>query len=317
LTMPLKKDQYKPEVRILAYLDEAPQLIASAGKSTLTAKAVSDILDNMDSSELRGWIVELVRRGHGSPLEHSLYVFEIVCSRVASHQLVRHRHASYTQLSQRYSDGYLKRLVKRAAEYLSLADLHLSVKPSSRSDYERYADILKKFLEAKPSYISLLEAVAEAYIIPPTAVRAGDRSFLEHLIESTAEYYSALARGFSPEDARFLIPQAVKTRLVVSMNARELVEVFLPLRMCVRAQWEIRYIAWSMWRALAEVHPEIFAYAGPRCVYMDNRVRAKPCTLLEYLEGKCDFEINRCPELVSRTSIPACLKNASVDPWIS
>jgi len=313
----LKEVRYKPEVRILAYLDEAPQLIASAGKSTLTAKAVSDILGNIDIDEMKEWIMELIKRGHGSPLEHSLYVFEIVCSRVASHQLVRHRHASYTQLSQRYSDGYLKRLVKRAAEYSGLADLDLSGKPNSRSDYERYAGILKKFLEAKPSYTSLLEAVSEAYIIPPIAVRTEDRGFLEHLIESTAEYYSALARGFSREDARFLIPQAVKTRLVVSMNARELVEVFLPLRMCTRAQWEIRYIAWSMWKMLAEIQPEIFTYAGPRCVYMDNRVRVKPCTLSEYLEGRCDFEINRCPELVSRTGILACLINASVDPWIS
>jgi len=312
-----RKAQYKPEVRILAYLDEAPQLIASAGKSTLTAKAVSDILGNMDIDEMKEWIMELIKRGHGSPLEHSLYVFEIVCSRVASHQLVRHRHASYTQLSQRYSDGYLRRLVKRAAEYLGLAELHPSSKPKSRSDYELYADILKKFLEARPNYTSLLEVASEAYIIPPVAIRAEDRAFLEHLIEITAEYYSALARGFSLEDARFLIPQAVKTRLIVTMNARELVEVFLPLRMCMRAQWEIRYIAWSVWRILVEEQPEIFAYVGPRCVYMDNRVRAKPCTLSEYLEGKCGFEINRCPELVSRAGISACLKNASVDPWIS
>jgi len=306
-------DKYMPRVKLVSYLPDSSRIIAVASKATLTSKDYEGIDSKMDDKEVSRWLVELVRRSHGSPLEHSLYVFEVVCSRVCSHQLVRHRHASFTQLSQRYSDSYLRMLVKHAAEYLG--EPGFNPKPKSRSDYEYYAVILAKYLESRPSYDSLLEAVSEAYIIPPATVRGRDQGFLESLVEDTMEYYKALARGYTPEDARFLIPQAVKTRLVVSMNARELVEVFLPLRMCSRAQWEIRYVAWSMWRILNEIQPELFSYTGPRCVHIENRVRSNPCSLQGYLEGRCSFTISRCPELVDNTNIPACLRNASRNPW--
>lgn len=62
-----------------------------------------------------------------------------------------------------------------------------------------------------------------------------------------------------------MLPQAVKTRLLISMNARELLEVFIPLRTCARAQWEIRMVAWQMLSEVSRAEPLLFKYTGPLC----------------------------------------------------
>lgn len=67
------------------------------------------------------------------------------------------------------------------------------------------------------------------------------------------------------EDARFVLPNACATRMIVTMNARELLH-FFSLRCCNRAQWEIRNLAWEMLRLVAAVAPSLFVNAGPDCV---------------------------------------------------
>ncbi len=302
----------KPQVRLLKYLEDSPRTIASAGKQTLSPKEFSEIYNKMTNEKIEKWIMELIRRGHGSPLEHSLYFFEVTCSRVASHQLVRHRIASYTQLSQRYSDKYLRRLVKKIADMLGLS---IPERPRTRRDYTIYYGVINKYLSSEHEFYELLSIVGEAFIIPPLIVSRNDKGFLKDLIGSVREYYRLLSIGVPYEDARFVLPQSIKTKIVVSMNARELFENFLPLRMCSHAQWEIRYIAWQLWKQLVRIHPSIFKYAGPRCVLMENRVRLEPCSLSEYMNSKCVFTITRCPELIPRRNILNCLRYASLDPW--
>lgn len=71
--------------------------------------------------------------------------------------------------------------------------------------------------------------------------------------------------GIPAEDARFVLPNACETQMIVTMNARELMH-FFSLRCCKRAQWEIRAVADEMLRLCKEVAPEIFAKAGPGCM---------------------------------------------------
>jgi len=113
--------EYKPCVRLVSYLPEAPKIIAVASKLTISHKPVATIKQKITEGEIRKWIRELILHGHGSPLEHSIYIFEITCRRVTSHQIVRHRIASYTQLSQRYSDRYLRQMISAIAESISSA----------------------------------------------------------------------------------------------------------------------------------------------------------------------------------------------------
>ncbi|MEM1825520.1 MAG: FAD-dependent thymidylate synthase [Desulfurococcaceae archaeon] len=301
----------KPFVKIITYLNNSSTLIASAGKSTITPKLVDSIISEMNLEDVNKWLKELIRKGHSSPFEHSLYVFEVTCSRVASHQIVRHRIASYTQLSQRYSDKYLRKLVYKISDVMNI-DLK---NRGDKNNYEEYVRILSKFMNEELSFNKLLYVVSEAFIIPPLIISTKDIVFLKNLLNSVYNYYLLLSRGLSYEDARYILPQCVKTRLLITMNARELYENFLPLRMCSRAQWEIRYIAWIIWRHLVNIQPELFSYTGPRCINIDLKVSNKTCCLNEYLNRDCKFTIERCPESIVNENIVNCIKNASRDPW--
>ncbi len=304
----------KPSVVLIRYSIDGENIVAGAAKLTLSSKDMNTILSSIDDEQKEVWIKELIRRGHGSPLEHSVYSFEITCSRVTSHQIVRHRIASYTQLSQRRGDKLLKNVVNVSAEYLGVS---IPNSISKQELYHKYSTILHEIIESIDEIDDdmLYNIVCQGFIIPPRVVRKNDKEFIKELLLCLEKYYKALANGYHPEDARFLLPQAVKTRIYVTMNARELIENFLPLRTCSHAQWEVRYIAWSMLHELLRVHPSIFSYAGPRCVLYENRVRGNSCSLLSFIKDNIDFIIERCPELVPRGNIRQCILSSLKDPW--
>jgi thymidylate synthase (FAD) len=86
-------------------------------------------------------------------------------------------------------------------------------------------------------------------------------------METAGGAYNALLElGIPPEDARFVLPNACCTHIVVTMNARELLH-FFKLRCCRRAQWEIRSVAEEMLRLAREAAPALFGKAGPACVW--------------------------------------------------
>ncbi len=297
-------------VRLLNYTSEGELLVASAARITVSKKSFGEA-SKMSRSEVEKWIKELIARSHGSPLEHSSYTFEATCSRVCSHQLVRHRHASYTQHSMRWSEGFLR---KMALEACGRVREKCPARPLKREHYYVYARVLRKALEVLDS-APLVYIASIAFSLPPPYTLARiDRlaRYARGLIAATANYYALLAEGETKENARLVVPQAVKTRIIFTMNARELVEVFLPLRMCVKAQWEIRLLAWSMRNILVEIHPLIFKWVGPRCVMLDNRARNAPCSLEDRIREKCGFIIERCPEKVPRDAIPSCLRASAL-----
>lgn len=160
-------------------------------------------------------IRELLRRGHESVLEHASFTFQIEgISRVASHQLVRHRLASYAQQSQRYV-------------------------PLDNTDF----------------------------VCPPT-VKANSKAevlYQEAMQYCRRVYEELVALGIPREDARYSIPQGMATNLVFTANARELLHVFR-LRLCNRAQWEIRDLCFQMLQIVKEKAPAVFENAGPPCI---------------------------------------------------
>lgn len=104
-------------------------------------------------------------------------------------------------------------------------------------------------------------------VIPPSI--AGNemvRNTYLNLMDGIKRYYkAAVALGIPPEDARYVTPQAVETKIIVTMNARELLH-FFELRCCNRAQWEIRALADEMLRLCRESAPELFRRAGCACM---------------------------------------------------
>lgn len=120
-------------------------------------------------------------------------------------------------------------------------------------------------------YVSM--AAGFDYVIPPAIVALGEEEVDEFIrqMDTMQSFYAhwqeklGNAGEKSNEDARFVLPNACATRMMVTMNARELLH-FFELRCCNRAQWEIRALAWDMLRLCKQAAPEIFENAGPTCV---------------------------------------------------
>ncbi len=204
-----------PSARILSHTPDPERTVALAARLCYSARAVGDLERDLSGEEVGALLSKLRAMGHLSALEHAHFVFGVEgISRACSHQLVRHRLASYSQQSQRY---------------VRLRDTQAVVPP----------------------------AVAEHPV--------HGRRFRERLEELWAFYASMVDDGVPPEDARYILPNACETKIVVSMNAREL-RHFFGLRLCRRAQWEIRDLALVMLRAVFPLAPGLFQGAGPGCI---------------------------------------------------
>ncbi len=298
-------------VRLIHYTEDAPRLVAVASKTSLSRKPLQQLLE-ISEEEVEVWVKETFKRQHFSPWEHANYTFMVDgLSRIASHQLVRHRHASYTQMSHRYTEGYLRNLALEASR---VSGHRCPEKPGGnrREAYACYANsIAKARLTVGDS--GELARLASLAFVPPATFTGRSHLLAEwatSVLETASSYYKLLSLGALREDARYVLADSVRTRIVVTMNARELIQVFLPLRMCTKAQWEIRLIAWTMWRELVRVHPQLFKWAGPSCVFRENTSRMEPVELQRFINGEEKFTIPRCPELVENKAIPACLKVA-------
>ena len=87
-----------------------------------------------------------------------------------------------------------------------------------------------------------------------------------NLMKNIQDFYNtATSEGVPQEDARFILPNACETQLIMTMNIRELLHFFTE-RCCSRAQWEIRELAERMLKLCKEVAPNLFAKAGASCV---------------------------------------------------
>jgi thymidylate synthase (FAD) len=199
---------------ILLQCTPAPErLVALAARLCYSAASIADLTEEVSRKDMRTLVRRVLSMGHVSVLEHVSFTYGVEgLSRAASHQLVRHRIASYSQQSQRYV----------AAEF--------------------------------------------GYVAPATVVRGTARAkFERHMKRSATLYREMLAAGIPAEDARFVLPNATETKILVTMNAREL-RHFFALRACRRAQWEIRGLAMEMLRIAKEKAPLLFEDAGPGCL---------------------------------------------------
>lgn len=214
----------KLNVKLLEISQNALSLIYAACRQCYSEKFAGDIFDESleDNNKKRDFIQKVVASGHESPLEHVKFTFAIEgVSRALTHQLVRHRVASYSQQSQRY--------VKES-------DFDYIVPPAIEEDAELKNIFLHTMELIQKNYNAMLD------ILKNKGVK-GERA---------------------NEDARFLLPQAVETKIVVSMNCRELIHFFRH-RCCTRAQWEIRRLANEMLKICKKELPEVFSDIGAKC----------------------------------------------------
>ncbi|MFH1454383.1 MAG: FAD-dependent thymidylate synthase [Armatimonadota bacterium] len=200
---------------MITHTPDPEKLAASAARLCYSRCGIEEILESIPPDKIKSRIRDCFARGHHSIFEHVSFTFGIEgISRVATHQLVRHRIASYSQQSQRYVK------FDKGASYI--------IPPSIKNN---------------PEALKLFEALIK---------------------EKEEAYKKLLDLGVLAEDARFVFPQASETKIVVTMNARELLH-FFNLRCCRHAQWEIRAVAYKMLALAKKAAPAIFEKAGPPC----------------------------------------------------
>ena len=203
------------DVKLLYHTPDPERAVAAAARLCYAPVGAAELLEVMTDEAVRRVLRTIMRSGHLSTLEHASYTFAIDgVSRAMTHQLVRHRLASYNQQSQRYVE---------------------------------YAD--------DPVFVMPPEVAADA----EAAAR-----FTEACAAAFEAYRAMIAAGVAAEDARYLLPNAMETKIVVTMNIRELLH-FLSLRCCKRAQWEIREVALRMLELAEPTAPYVFMDAGAGC----------------------------------------------------
>ena len=203
-------------VELLYHTPDPERAIATAARLCYAPVGAAELMETMPPERVESVLSTIMSSGHFSTLEHASYTFAVDgVSRALTHQLVRHRIASFNQQSQRY--------VKFTGEVAV-------VKPQSVADNE-----------------------------------AAEAVFDEAIAAAVDAYHKLLDLGVAAEDARYLLPNAAESKIVITMNVRELLH-FFSLRCCNRAQWEIRDMAHRMLELARPTAPFIFADAGAPCV---------------------------------------------------
>lgn len=226
-------------VSLLAHTPDAEKTVATAAKLCYSSSDISSLHDGLTDEKTASFIDMLVSIGHESVLEHVSFTFGIEgISRACSHQLVRHRIASYSQKSQRYVN-------ENGFEFVTPPEIQEN--PEAKAEFERTINLISE------SYDKIADLLTQSH---------RERFIAEGMDEKSAE---SKARKLANEDARFILPNACETKIVVTMNVRSLFNFFRH-RCCNRAQWEIRAVANEMLRLCLQTAPNIFKYAGPSCV---------------------------------------------------
>ncbi|MCK5534146.1 FAD-dependent thymidylate synthase [bacterium] len=216
------------KVKFISMTNDAVNLIYSSCRQCYSNKFAADVFCKKDEKNIGGdkkkedFIKKIIKSGHESPLEHVSFSFAVEgISRACSHQLVRHRLASYSQQSQRY---------------VRATDFDYVVPFSIKNDPELLKIFEKSIHTCQEDYKRLIELFEAKGIIKEQA----------------------------NQDARFLLPMAVETKIVITMNCRELLH-FFKVRCCNRTQWELRNLANRMLKITKEKVPCVFERAGAKC----------------------------------------------------
>ncbi len=210
------EENNKPVVHLISKPENMLKTVYTACRTCYSADTPFNIYNSTDDEEKMLKLIErVISSGHYSTIEHIQVTFAISnVSRACTHQLVRHRHMSFSQKSQRY------------------------VKEKGQFDY----------------------------LIPPTIERNKElkEKFVNFMGEISKLYCEFTDAGIPAEDARAVLPNAAATSIVASLNLRELIHI-ANLRLCSRAQYEIRQMVKAMCDELIKEEPWLKPYLVPKC----------------------------------------------------
>ena len=218
----------KPVVNLISKPENMIKTIYTACRTCYSADIPINIYNSTDDEEKMLKLIErVISSGHYSTIEHIQVTFAISnVSRACTHQLVRHRHMSFSQKSQRYE------------------------KEKGQFDF----------------------------IIPPTIERNPElkEKFLDFMGQISKLYCEFTEAGIPAEDARAVLPNAAASSIVASLNLREMIHL-ANLRLCTRAQYEIRTMIKMMCEALVAEEPWLKPYLVPKCERLGYCDEDKSC----------------------------------------
>ena len=219
-------------VKLLTYTKDPEKTVAAAAKLCYSKSDIETLMDGLTDEKVSSFLDKLESYKHFSPMEHASFTFGIEgVSRSFLAQISRHRIASFSVQSQRYVD-------------MDNAD-HVVPKEIYDAGYSAVRLYEESVKSSFNNYNELKEELTRKYIA-------------EGMRESPA-------KKKAQEDARYLLPEACCTRMIVTMTAREL-NHFFNLRCCNRASREIREVAEEMLKLVYPVAPHLFKSTGPSCV---------------------------------------------------
>lgn len=220
-------------VSLLNYTPKPLYTIFTAARTCYSPDLPTEIWNEIengkiDDDKIYALLDTVIESGHLSVLEHISFTFSIEgVSRACTHQLVRHRIASYSQQSQRY-----------------------------------------------------VEIQGDQFVRPPTIENnlEAKKIFEDTLAEILKSYRKLIELKIPAEDARFILPNATKTNLVMTMNFRELHNA-CQIRLCNRSQWEIRELFWKVKHEISSIHElsGLAEHLQPRCVILGYCPEHKSC----------------------------------------
>ena len=218
------------KVRLISKPENMLKTIYTACRTCYSADSPLNIYDcesAQDNEKMLKLINRVISSGHYSTIEHIQVSFAIShISRACSHQLVRHRHMSFSQKSQRY------------------------VKEKEQFEY-----IIPETIENNPEL----------------------NSKFEDFMGKISDFYLELTQnGIPAEDARAVLPNAASTSMVASLNLREMIHL-ANLRLCTRAQKEIRILVKKMCDELIKEEPWLKEYLVPKCERLGYCDEDKSC----------------------------------------
>ena len=247
-------------VKLIAHTPEPERVVAAAARLCYSAVGVDALLEAQTPEKNTKFVKMLASMGHESPIEHVSFTFGIEgVSRSLLAQITRHRLASYSVQSQRY---------------VRLDDFQFVIPPEIETDPSSKELFLQAMKKQGEEYLALAARLQEKHTRELMA---------QGLDEKSA---SRKAEKLANEDARFVLPNACETKMVVTMNARSL-KNFFALRCCNRAQWEIRALAEEMFKLVYPIAPALFSAAGPSCVACGRCTEGKmTCGKMKEVQAK-------------------------------
>lgn len=265
----------KLKVKLISHTMNPELVVATAGKLCYSPSNIDDLMEKQTPESIERFVNMITSIGHGSVLEHTSFTFAIEgVSRSLTHQLVRHRIASYSQQSQRY-------VKETQFEYVIPQDIKNN--PMLEESYKKYMEDTQKLYDEivdkliydyvynEEQYGKLVDIQLKKCNIDKSEFEIwkdenkSSENVVYALKDSYKKLYSTLEKK-AIENARYIFPNACETKIICTMNLRSLIN-FCHHRCCRRAQEEINKLAWSMVEEVEKVSTLLAKTLGASCQF--------------------------------------------------